>query len=134
MSERSDDAGESDAATGDGDSGQSGAAPARDDAGLDREGVEPDRSADASARSSDRSGVDNLLRALDVATQAKRGLAVGVLVAAATYYFFVVASGGSPYSTAYLLALAGVLAFTVSLLAAFAFTVAAAYRLSRRLD
>ncbi|WP_353634647.1 hypothetical protein ABSL23_02955 [Halobacterium sp. NMX12-1] len=90
-----------------------------------------ERPADAA---SDRPGVDNFVRALGVVTQAKRGFAVGLLVAAATYYFFVVASGGSPYSTAYLVALAAVLAFTVGLLATFAFTAGAAYRLYRRLE
>ncbi|MFB6270474.1 MAG: hypothetical protein ABEH83_11045 [Halobacterium sp.] len=82
----------------------------------------------------DRRGVNNLIRALDVPTQAKRGFAVGILVAVGTYYFFVVASGGSPYPSLYLGALAAVLAFTVGLLATLAFTVAAAYRLSQRLD
>jgi hypothetical protein len=83
---------------------------------------------------SERPGVDNLVRALDVPTQAKRGFAVGLLVAAGTYYLFVVSSGGSPYSTPYLVALAAVLAFTVGLLATLAFTVGAAYRLSQSLD
>jgi|GEM_PF-1154528 apolipoprotein N-acyltransferase len=82
----------------------------------------------------DRSGVQNLIRALDVQTQAKRGFLVGVLVAVGTYWFFVVASGGSPYSTPYLVALAAVLAFTFGLLATLAFTLVAAYRLSQRLE
>lgn len=82
----------------------------------------------------DRRGVDNLIRALDVPKQAKRGFAVGVLAAMGTYYFFVVASGGSPYSSLYLLALALVLAFTTGLLATLLFTVAAGYRLSQQLD
>ncbi|MFB6071379.1 MAG: hypothetical protein ABEJ88_00250 [Halobacterium sp.] len=83
---------------------------------------------------SERPGVDNLVRALDVPTQAKRGFLVGVLVAAATYYLFVVSSGGSPYSSLYLFALAAVLAFTVGLLATLAFTAAAAYRVSQSLE
>lgn len=83
---------------------------------------------------SERSGVDNLVRVLDVPTQAKRGLAVGVLVAAAVFWFFVVASGGSPHSTPYLVALAAVLAFTVGILATLLFTLHAAYRVSRRLE
>lgn len=82
----------------------------------------------------ERPGVDNLASALDVRTQAKRGFAVGLLVTAAVYYFFVVASGGSAYASAYLLALAGVLAFTAGLLATVAFTLGAAYRLAQRLD
>jgi len=77
---------------------------------------------------SERPGVDNFVRALDVATQAKRGFLVGLLAAVGTYYLFVVSSGGSPYSTPYLLALALVLAFTVGLLATLAFTLGAAYR------
>ncbi|NIB99716.1 hypothetical protein [Halobacterium sp. R2-5] len=93
-----------------------------------------ERSEQPADTASDRPGVDNFMRALGVATQAKRGFAVGLLVAAATYYFFVVASGGSPHSTAYLVALAAVLAFTVGLLATLAFTVGAAYRLSQRLE
>ncbi|AHG04825.1 hypothetical protein HALDL1_15425 [Halobacterium sp. DL1] len=83
---------------------------------------------------SERPGVDNFVRALDVATQAKRGFLVGLLAAVGTYYLFVVSSGGSPYSTPYLLALALVLAFTVGLLATLAFTLGAAYRLSQSLD
>jgi hypothetical protein len=83
---------------------------------------------------SERSGVYNLMRALDVPKQAKRGFAVGLLVAAASFWFFVVASGGSSSPTAYLLALAAVLAFTFGLLATFVFTVGAAYRVSKSLD
>jgi hypothetical protein len=82
----------------------------------------------------ERRGVNNLIRALEVPRQAKRGFAVGILVAVVTYYFFVVASGGSPYSSLYLVALATVLAFTTGLLATLAFTVAAGYRVSQRLD
>jgi hypothetical protein len=93
-----------------------------------------ERSEQSADAASDRPGVDNFVRALGVVTQAKRGFAVGLLVAVATYYFFVVASGGSPYSTPYLIALAAVLAFTVGLLATFAFTAGAAYRLYRRLE
>jgi len=89
---------------------------------------------DAAGAPGDRSGVQNLIRALDVRTQAKRGFLVGVLVAVGTYWLFVVASGGSPYSTAYLVALAAVLAFTFGLLATLAFTVVSAYRLSQRLE
>ena len=83
---------------------------------------------------SERPGVDNFVRALDVATQAKRGFLVGAVVALATYYLFVVSSGGSPYASPFLLALALVLAFTVGLLATLVFTLAAAYRLSQSLD
>jgi apolipoprotein N-acyltransferase len=83
---------------------------------------------------SERSGVHNLMRALDVRTQAKRGFAVGLLLAAATFWFFVVAAGGSSDPTPYLVALAAVLAFTFGLLATFAFTVGAAYRVSKSLD
>ena len=93
-----------------------------------------ERADDPAAATSDRPGVDNFVRALGVVTQAKRGFAVGVVVAMATYYFFVVASGGSPYSTAYLVALAAVLAFTVGLLATLVFTLHSAYRLSKRLE
>lgn len=82
----------------------------------------------------ERPGVDNLVSALDVRTQALRGFVVGSLVAVAVYYFFVVASGGSPYGSLFLLALAGVLAFTAGLLATLAFTVGAAVRLARSLD
>lgn len=74
------------------------------------------------------------MRTLDVVTQAKRGLAVGVLVAFGTYWLFVVASGGSPYPTPYLAGLALVLAFTTTLLATALFTIGAAYRVSRSLD
>lgn len=81
----------------------------------------------------ERPGVDNLVAAIDLRTQALRGFAVGVLVAAATHYFFVVAPGGSPYDP-FLLALAGVLAFTAGLLATLAFAVGAAVRLARSLD
>ena len=83
---------------------------------------------------SERPGVDNFVRTLDVPRQAKRGFLVGILAAAATYWFFVVASGGSSYSSLYLFALAAVLAFTVGLLATLAFTVGAAYRVSKSLD
>jgi uncharacterized membrane protein len=83
---------------------------------------------------SERSGVDNLMRALDVRRQALRGFALGLLVAVVTFWFFVVASGGSPHSTPYLLALAAVLAFTVGLFATFVFTLGAAYRVSKSLD
>jgi hypothetical protein len=82
---------------------------------------------------SERPGVDNLIRTLDVPTQAKRGMGVGVLAAFAVYYLFVVAPGGSPYPTPYLLGLALVLAFTVGLLATAVFTLGAAYRVSRSL-
>lgn len=82
---------------------------------------------------SERSGVDNLIRALDVPAQARRGLAVGALVGLATYWLFVVSSGGSPYPTPYLLGLALVLTFAVGLFATLAFTVAAAYRVNRSL-
>jgi hypothetical protein len=82
----------------------------------------------------ERPGVDNLVNALDVRTQATRGFVVGLLVAIGVYYFFVVASGGSPYGDLFLLALAGVLAFTAGLLATLAFTVVAAARLARSLD
>ncbi|WP_336036082.1 DUF7536 family protein [Halobacterium yunchengense] len=93
------------------------------------------RPADGAAdASSDRSGVDALVAALDVPRQARRGFLVGLLAAAGTYYFFVVASGGSPYSTPYLVALALVLAFTTGLLATLVLTVVAAYRLSRDLE
>lgn len=83
---------------------------------------------------SERPGVQNLMQTLDVVTQAKRGLAVGVLAAAGTYWLFVIASGGSPYPTPYLAGLALVLAFTVTLLATALFTVGAAYRVTRSLD
>lgn len=105
------------------DPGGDGSVPRTDDAGSDRRDG-----------GGDRRGVHNLIRALRVPTQAKRGFAVGILVAVATYWFFVVASGGSPYSSLYLLALAAVLAFTLGLLATLAFTLGAAYRLSRRLE
>jgi hypothetical protein len=82
----------------------------------------------------ERPGVQNLMQTLDVATQARRGVAVGVLAAAATYWFFVVASGGSPYPTPYLAGLALVLAFTTTLLATALFTVGAAYRVSQSLE
>ena len=82
----------------------------------------------------ERPGVDNLVSALDVRTQAVRGFVVGLLVAVAVYYFFVVASGGSPYGDLFLLALAGVLAFTAGLLATLVFTVGAAVRLARSLE
>ncbi|WP_232686684.1 DUF7536 family protein [Halobacterium zhouii] len=81
----------------------------------------------------ERPGVDNLVAALDLRTQALRGFAVGVLVAAAAYYFFVVMSGGSLYDP-FLVALAGVLAFTAGLLATLAFAIGAAVRLARSLD
>lgn len=83
---------------------------------------------------SERSGVDNLVRVLDVRRQAVRGFVVGLLVAAATFWFFAVASGGSSYSIPSLLALAAVLAFTLGLFATFVFTLGAAYRVSKSLD
>jgi hypothetical protein len=82
---------------------------------------------------SERPGVDNLMQTLDVPTQAKRGMGVGVLAALAVYYLFVVSAGGSPYPTPYLAGLALVLAFTVGLLATAAFTLGAAYRVSKSL-
>lgn len=83
---------------------------------------------------SERSGVETFVRVLDVPTQAKRGFAVGVLFAVAVFWFFVVASGGSPHSPPYLVALAAVLAFTVGIFATLVFTLGAAFRVSRRLD
>lgn len=82
----------------------------------------------------ERPGVDNLVSALDLRTQALRGFAVGLLAAVAVYYFFVVAPGGSSYGNPFLLALGGVLAFTAGLLATLAFTLGAAVRLARSLD
>jgi len=82
----------------------------------------------------ERPGVRNLMRTLNVATQAKRGLAVGVLVALGTYWLFVVASGGSPYPTPYLAGLALVLAFTTTLLATAVFTLGAAYRVAQSFE
>lgn len=93
-----------------------------------------DGSPESGGAGGDRRGVNNVIRALEVRKQAKRGFAVGVLTAAVTYYFFVVASGGSPYSSLYLFALAAVLAFTMGLLATLAFTLVAGYRLSQQLD
>lgn len=82
----------------------------------------------------ERPGVDNLVRALDVPTQAKRGFLVGVLFAVGTYWLFVVSAGGSAYPTPYLLGLSLVLAFTVGLLATTVFTLGAAYRVSKSFE
>ncbi|AAG20248.1 MULTISPECIES: hypothetical protein [Halobacterium] len=82
----------------------------------------------------ERPGVQNLLDALNVATQVKRGAVVGALVAIGTYWLFVVSAGGSAYPTPYLAGMGLVLAFTVAMFATAVFTLGAAYRVSKTVD
>ncbi|MFB6074135.1 MAG: hypothetical protein ABEJ89_03905 [Haloarculaceae archaeon] len=78
-----------------------------------------------------RSPRANLIEALEVRRNVRRGLVVGVVVAVAVYVFFVVIPG--TYRSQYLyVALAFVLAMSVAGLAAAVFTARRAFRMARQ--
>ena len=77
-----------------------------------------------------RSGRAALVEALRVRRNAKRGLAVGVFVAAAVFVLFVVLPSGTTRPSPYYGALAFVLAMAVAGLATAVFVAARAYRLA----
>ncbi len=74
-----------------------------------------------------------MVETLRVRRNARRGLAVGVLVAAAVFVLFVVLPSGTTRATPYYGALAFVLAMAVAGLATAVFVAARAYRLAEDL-
>lgn len=82
----------------------------------------------------DRSGVDNLVAAIDVRRQAIRGFAVAGVLTAAWFVLFVVLPDGLAYPVGLLVGLALVLWFTAGVFMAIVFAGIRVYRLTRTLD
>ncbi len=83
---------------------------------------------------SDRSGVQNLVDAIDVRRQAVRGFTVAGVLTLAWFVLFVVLPGGVAYSIGLLVGLALVLWFTAGMLATIVFAAGRVYVLTRNLD
>jgi hypothetical protein len=83
----------------------------------------------AAGEGDERSGIPAVVAALDVPRHARRGFAVGVLVAIGLFVLFVVVPGASR-SPALYVALAVVLAMAVGLLMTATLVAATAYRLA----
>ena len=83
---------------------------------------------------SDRSGVQNLIDAIDVRRQAVRGFTVAGVLTLAWFVLFVVLPGGVAYPVGLLVGLALVLWFAAGMLATIVFAAARVYVLTRSLD
>lgn len=82
----------------------------------------------------DRPGVDNLVAAIDVRTQAIRGFTVAGVLTALWFVLFVVLPSRLAYPSGLLVGLGVVLWFTAGMLATIAFAVVRVYHLTRDLD
>jgi hypothetical protein len=83
---------------------------------------------------SDRPGVDNLVAAIDVRTQAIRGFGVAAALTALWFVVFVVLPSGLAYPVGLLVGLGFVLWFTAGMLATIAFAGVRVYVLTRDLE
>lgn len=83
---------------------------------------------------SDRSGVQNLIDAIDLRRQAVRGFAVAGVLTLGWFVLFVVLPGGVAYPVGLLVGLALVLWFTAGMLGTIVFAAARIFVLTRRLD
>lgn len=82
----------------------------------------------------ERPGVANLVDAVDVRTQAKRGFGVAGVLTLVWFVIFVVLPGGVAYPVGLLVGLALVLWATAGMLATIVFAGVRVFRLTRQLD